>query len=718
MGSKSKSKPDYVAEIDLPCNKLVDGFSEILRKKYGLETEKVTDSTNQFLSKDRRHSFRKSVIKAVPAQIEWYVEKASPTKCRIQISFDLPLWLRIFFCAIFVGLGCLIYTASWAVTKYWKHSSKIINNPTSFIQLTICFLAVVGLAILFFMILNLCMGLLVHYVALVKIILRNICELHSTTRGRVRLKWVPGKSKNVIDWKIPVFGLCTFCCVLLLVSTRDRLIRAMFASKVCLLFYTYLTVLTCYYIAVCKTEKRYSFTLKATAIMPNFLFIFSIGLLLLAVPLIMYVWAKDTIAMCLLSAPGIEEYLSASWHGVNALPPPPTLLAKTRIQCLTMCSALVFILFLAIYVLVTSVQEFVASWSAWPAEYNKELEDIFCDETKNTNIVDRLSLNLPLKLKIPIALLFLVFSVSCWAGVLINLSLLNAFITPEFRLMPFAHGEIIVKGTMLMAGAMFGQLEDNGGVQVLHFFLIVPAIFPFGLFIFLNVRASILSHLKTRSLISIKGDITTKTNSIAAQMGVSNVLCLLNNQSNLTSPYAVVRGWPPRRMVVFTPRGLVFLANHPDHAEAIIAHEVAHLKHDCLRLWKLRLLSRLSLLGTGFLSFLHNSIAIEDRADDDARRYLRVTGKNENLLTEAAVMLEAQDYRDNKFYSPDQQISAAFSPLSNTNNIGSAQIRLSFFKRIYAAFRIAHDVYFLTDLPDYIHRVARYRRTQPDPKRT
>ena len=95
MKNKFNSKPDYIAEIDLPCDKLVDSFSHILKKEYGLSTVKINHNTNQFLSKDAKHSFYKSFIKKVPAQIDWRVEQLSSTLCRISIFFSLPTWLNI-----------------------------------------------------------------------------------------------------------------------------------------------------------------------------------------------------------------------------------------------------------------------------------------------------------------------------------------------------------------------------------------------------------------------------------------------------------------------------------------------------------------------------------------------------------------------------------------------------------------------------------------------
>lgn len=714
MRSKSESRPDYIAEIDLPCDKLVDALTKNLKEENGLETRKIPNSTNQFLSKDPICSFRKAVIKAIPAQIEWFVENISPTKCCVRLSFSFPFQLRAFFYAIFVGLACFFSVAGWLIIKYGKHGFRGFSDPISLIIL-VSIIVAVGTIILFFITLFLSVELLGRYITLAKSLLQNICESHSTKPRVIWIKWILVKSKHLIDWKIPFFGVCVFCCLPMLLLTREE-ITNLFTSNYTWLLFVYLTVIVYYYIAAYKLEKRYSFIFKAVTIEPNVAFALSIGFLLLAIPIIMHSCAKDVIVMRILSNPEIERYLSTGWYTVNTIPPPAAFITKVHFRCLGLYFFLFFTAFFAIYYLIISIQNFLDFWSAWPAEHNKHLKKTFHDEAQNINVVDRISLGLPLRTKISILLFLIVFSASCWVGILINLSLLNALIAPDFRLMPFMYGEIIAKGTMLIACAMLGRLEENGSARVLHLLLVGPAILPFLSLVFLHFKALIASHLKTRSWAAIEDDAVAKINNIAAQMGVSNVMCLLDKQSNRLSPYAVIRGWYPKRMIVFTQRSLEFLGDHPEHAEAILAHEVAHLKHDCLKLWKLRLLSRLSLLGVGFLSTLYDSIAMEDKADNTARHYLRENGKEETLIEEAVSMLKFQNHLDEEFYGQEELIPVSFSPSYNTNSIRNTQIKQSLFKRIIATLRLAHDIYFYTDLYDYVHREARYRCTQPDIK--
>jgi hypothetical protein len=415
--------------------------------------------------------------------------------------------------------------------------------------------------------------------------------------------------------------------------------------------------------------------------------------------------------MHLLSAPEVEEYLATGWHRVNTIPPPAALLSKIRFQCFALFSLVFFTFSCAVYTLLSFVKDLVEFWPTWPIEYDRYLREIFHDETKNQNTTSEFTVGLPVRTKVCIIFLFLMCSACYWAGVLLNLSLLNALIAPDWRLIPTVHGEIIAEGTILMACAALGQLEPEANAHVLRLLLVAPALCPFIMFVFIHLRALTLSHMRMRSLTTIDDDIATRTKNIASKMNVPNICCVLDRQSRRISPYAVVRGFRRKNIIVFTKRSLEFLSTHPEHADAVLAHEVAHLKHDCLMLWKLRLLSRLSLTGVGFLSVLCDSIAMEDRADNAARRYLLDSEKDENLLTESAFMLELQDNLDSGFYGPESQIVTGFFQMYDRSHVERSPIKGPFLRRFYTALRIAHDIYFWVDLYDYVHRQARYRRT-------
>jgi hypothetical protein len=131
MKTKPKKKQDYVAEVELSSDKLIYTFTELLKQKHGLGTKRVIDSTNQFLSEDPKHSFRKAVVETIPAAMKWRVEELSSTQCRINMYFPLPLWLRIRCYLAFISLGFLFIVAACTICQAIYYTDLQIMLPSS-----------------------------------------------------------------------------------------------------------------------------------------------------------------------------------------------------------------------------------------------------------------------------------------------------------------------------------------------------------------------------------------------------------------------------------------------------------------------------------------------------------------------------------------------------------------------------------------------------------
>ncbi len=291
-----------------------------------------------------------------------------------------------------------------------------------------------------------------------------------------------------------------------------------------------------------------------------------------------------------------------------------------------------------------------------PIGHHTSLKHVFntFDETKTKT--PSASLRLPLMAVLAVWIMFFALSTGIWGIVLSNLSTIDALIMPTFQLIPLSNGEATVKAANTFASLLLGNAATNWSVYFLSLFMLLPALVPSLLLVYLNFRALRHSLKKNYVPLSDDNDVAKQTSMIASRMGVSKVYCVLDEQSNAISPYAQITGWLPKRNVVFTYRGLRFLEEHAAHAEAILAHEIAHLKNDCPTMWKLGILSRIGIVGAGFLSVLHDSITMEDRADDASRHYLRERGMDEALLTEAVFMLEAETYLEEETHNPQQSI--------------------------------------------------------------
>ncbi len=260
-----------------------------------------------------------------------------------------------------------------------------------------------------------------------------------------------------------------------------------------------------------------------------------------------------------------------------------------------------------------------------------------------------------------------------------------------------------------------------------------PSIVVFSLFVILNLLALFQSWRKWRSFVPLTNELSAMTQTIAREMGVTQINCVVNKSSLNPSPSAKVVGLWPRNVVIFTKGSLRFLADHREYAEVIIAHEIGHLEHDSRRLWRYGILSRLGLVGTAFLSALVDSVKMEDYGDNFALRYLnqKPTPTNWNdthsqtatqdrksvcLLRNAVHAMETCEYPWREARQSGMPFAATGMSDHNVHYTGSITKKDAWFKTIMQALKITYQVYFHTDMYEYIHREAQYRGTFSDAK--
>lgn len=710
MKHKATSSPDYMAEIMLPYNKLIDDFSDTLLRN-GLGTKKLDGSPDQFLSEDPKHSFNRAVIKAKPPQIFWSVEKLSPNQCRIYVSLNIPSWLKANFYVLLIAVSCVFSQACMYIFEGGPVGPVDISNPAFVGRLIFAFNAIVAM-FAFFALMYGYFKIHIRYPGFVELLLIEIVEAQNTTVQYERLRSIPVKTK-LADWKLFFIPSCIFLSVPIVYSVFLK--RVVIIPNISDLILVPFFVLVLYYTLVSKIKRRYSLFAKAASLTTNFIVSIAIQFLLFWVPVVMYDEAKDLKES--LNRTMTEHFRSSYW---NIIPPnttemPISVLEISRAKCIEMCLGVLFLWLLAAAVLFVLSIELAYLWRQDPAESNKALIQSFARETAGTAEVSKMSLRLPRTAKFIIILCFLVFSAFSWAGVLINLSLINALVWPSFSLLPLSHGETISIGMQLMASAILAKPLEHGSVHALRLFLITPALLPFCIFVFLHFRAFGISLLRRRSFKPIIGNISAKIEDIAVKLGIQQVSCVLDNNSNIFSPQALVTGWHPRNLVVFSKQSLAFLENYPKFTEAILAHEIAHLEHYCRKIWKLQLLSQIALLGKGYLTVLFDSVAIEDHADSVARRYLRENGKDPNLIQQAAVMLEVEEYLDRADSRFGTQIGARFSATNASNRNDVSLVNDSLFRKILKGLRVAYYLYFQIELYDYIQREAKYRAMTTTP---
>lgn len=434
MKTKCESKTDFVCEIGFSYEKFVATFTKALKSKHGMETRELTDDTNHFLSKNPIHLFKKSVIDAIPSQFEWRLEKLAENRCRITGSFYLPSWLRNRFRWIFIALGCVFFLLGSILLRYRKYEFTNTTKQTPLALLLSISLAF-GAMFLHYIILDFCIRLRTRYFAFVRRTLRNIYQADLRDPAVDDLKLLPLKGSEIIDWGVTIFGVGTFICALAALL-RGEIINDIVESKVAVLVLILCVILIfLLYRFSWQIEQRYSLITKATPVGLNFCVAFAVTSLLLGTPLIAHIWAKNAVNLQDQKVIGLQYAI--------------------------MCSLQFFGWFLAGAVLFVSIQQFLCFYDGWLTGYNKHLELVFHQEAKEALQKNRVSLNLSQKTKVVIVLLFAIFTLSCWGGVFLNISIINALIAPHFRIIPFSHGETIVKATMSTASAILGRSRED-----------------------------------------------------------------------------------------------------------------------------------------------------------------------------------------------------------------------------------------------------------------
>ena len=147
--------------------------------------------------------------------------------------------------------------------------------------------------------------------------------------------------------------------------------------------------------------------------------------------------------------------------------------------------------------------------------------------------------------------------------------------------------------------------------------------------------------------------------------------------------------------------------------EALLAHEMWHLKSHAVKTALLNLLSRCSLFGNGFLAVVQDSFMLEFEADDFAVRWARYRGFDRNVVGDMLVTLQSH----NKLVK-DSEESAALSVLPSYRpgapksiSIGSLA-KATFCQRLTARIILFVDMYFRNRVLSYLHptldeRIAR-----------
>jgi hypothetical protein len=164
---------------------------------------------------------------------------------------------------------------------------------------------------------------------------------------------------------------------------------------------------------------------------------------------------------------------------------------------------------------------------------------------------------------------------------------------------------------------------------------------------------------------------------------------------------------PPENRIIFSVWTLKFFNEHKEFADALIVHELMHLKYDSRYKWMLRMLSRLGLVGVGFLSILLDSVKMEDRANKEAKKYFEDSGKSSDYYAKAASTFESWCIRLAIEIEQQRTLTMGFSDSKSKNLTDITPVKKSFLNRYKEMLKTLYEFYFETDIYDYIHRDIR-----------
>lgn len=178
--------------------------------------------------------------------------------------------------------------------------------------------------------------------------------------------------------------------------------------------------------------------------------------------------------------------------------------------------------------------------------------------------------------------------------------------------------------------------------------------------------------------------------SISSYAGVREPLIAVKN-SNLIAGFAVGL-FPFCSAIVLTKKAVESLKE--DELEALVAHEIAHLKRHSFVFGFLNFLSEWTLFGKGFLAVLLDTKRIEFEADDFSLEWLRKKG----FSKEAMVSLLNKTMAINAMsrYLAVSRPLFAFDEIGNEDRAGD---KMTFRKRL----SLLYEVYFGDFMISYIH---------------
>ena len=672
MECKSK-KYDYSLTIDVGTDKAIGILSSIFGG-FDLDNKKVSASEDIYLSEIKRNNSWGWLIRGYPVKVQWSVHKISDMKSLVNFSLSWTLWLYLF--TRFILLICFGFITILALSEYSALFDYIVTQMFSTVPMFSSFVLLISASIF----------LVITY---------RTVAYHSTSRRLIvgNLRRYCKKNEIALDVhiikflakdKLAAFYLVPPLIVLALITcSYNKMIESLTLWAI-----PAFMQMTFYF-----SIKRQSVRLKTSHHIVNFVVILLFCIYLIFVPYNFEMYADS-----LLNGTGIFGESSLT-NGVSATTNTVSgnesrhitgVVGKLHLAGSIVLLLIFFVCFLGVILIL-----FVFSCSVNYLKKGKQsskqyryYKKVFDSESAHLGEV---TLESPRHMKFAIVLSYILLGFLLWKTILYNLSFMAAVFGADNNSLATIAGNKVITGITLL-GISMARMDVHSGTFsfVVLFSIAIPVLFLI-LFIYLHLRSLLVHVFWFRSLIPIKDkSIINKINEIGKSMGVKNVKCVKDPRSKSPSVCAAVLGFIPQKYVIFTDDGLNFIKDFPEHSDVIYAHEIDHLSSEsnyCMNMWIATILSRIALVGPGFLSVLIDPIDLEDRADDTALRFLKKNNAKTELFSNALAMKKA--------YKPQQKKSTD----KNT------RVRLvAILSELIVFLKVIYILYFETETYANLHR--------------
>jgi hypothetical protein len=619
-----KVKLDFMTDIDMPCDKFINAFQKNLRCNYQYTSSTLQKGPHAYLSHSTRRTpypVGRALIQAIPERIFWKAQPITSEKTRLCAKFSLSKLTRFSTLLMIISTNVAFCFLNIAL---FRNSSKAHIYLLLGLQSTVCLLFLIA------------MGLLSNRY-------RNFLQtvIKQSIGDEYRITWHASIASDPRFRSLVAPDLYWFAAIIYFVAIgiyynsgvmaiitipRNVLIPvlAVVISAPLLLFFT---------------SRHLSGIVHSTRFMPIFLtfslaiaFIFSMHC-----PLTLTKGMTESFVEHINGLP-IDDIIDVSDHYYESTK--KFLIASNVNRFMGRYFMLHVMTYLICLLLLYRNGHRLSGYiGGRQSTQQKQLKQLIEDRKG-------ISLALSATAKLCVLCMFIFLSVTLWKCIVTYAAIVNSCVAPGCRLIQNSDSEAIMDATNTITRMAVTNLPNNQTEESIRIRLLLPVVIPPTIFIYLHVRSAWRKTRKKYVPLDESHAVAKQAKTIALKMLLSPVSVLIDKKSDKTEIRSQFGGWLPRNRIILSQKGVSFLVEHSDFIEPILAHEVAHLKHDCKKFWLTEGLSRIGLVGPAFLSVLHNSAAIEGRAHKTALAYVKGRGSDEKLFEQATYLIGLQEYND------------------------------------------------------------------------